>query len=164
MLQTGARPFTVKTRYAFALWLALLAAVSMFPLPYKHKLHIMGHYHDLSHYLGFLITGLFLWFMSDAVPGRLIAFLVGAAFSYSQEWAENALYHAGFEPKDVETDIAGLITAFSLMILIKALVMDSRSVTAPINRPEQARVSALPDHRCPSSRDGARCRRSAPKL
>ena len=42
----------------------------------------------------------------------------------AQEWAENKLYHAGYEWRDVGTDLAGLVTGYALMLLITALLSE----------------------------------------
>jgi hypothetical protein len=113
-------------RLAFAVWLALLVVVSIFPVSFKLKLHTVGPYHDYGHYIAFILTGIFIWLIAGRTYGKVLGFAGGAAFSFAQEWAENKLYHAGFEWKDVATDGAGLITGFALMLLITSLFPGGR--------------------------------------
>ena len=114
-------------RFALAAWLFLLVAVSLFPVSFKLKLHTTGAMHDYGHYIAFLVTAIFLWLIAERPLGRIAGFLGGMVFSYSQEWAENKLYHAGFEWKDVGTDLAGLVSGFVFMVLVTTLLMDERS-------------------------------------
>lgn len=125
MSQSDVRKFTVTVRFAFALWMVILVGISMLSVPYKLRFHIIGPHHDLNHYVAFVVTALFLWMISDTSLGRATGFLAGTAFAYSQEWAEHAIYHAPFEARDVRTDLAGLISGFALMILIKALMSEN---------------------------------------
>ena len=108
-----------------AVWLALVLAVSITPLSFKLKLHTIGVCHNLGHYVVYTVTGILLWLVVERWYLRVFAFMGGVTLAYGQEWAENKLYHAGFEWKDVATDLAGLVTGFALMLLIMALVEDS---------------------------------------
>ena len=100
--------------------------VSVFPVSFKLKLHTTGPYHDYGHYVAFIVTGVFIWLIAGRIYGKVLGFLGGAAFSYAQEWAENKIYHAGFEWKDVGSDLAGLVTGFALMLLFASLFPGDR--------------------------------------
>jgi glycopeptide antibiotics resistance protein len=113
---------TALIRFAFVLWLAVLVMVSLLPLSFKWKLHTHGSLHDYLHYAAFFVTAIFLWLISKGALGRTFAFAAGLIFSYLQEWAENWIYHAGFEWRDVITDFAGLLSGFALMFLITSLL------------------------------------------
>ena len=125
MNEMGAHRYTVRIRFAFVVYIGLLIAISIFPLSFKLRLHTHGPFHNFAHYVAFLLTAVFLWFITERVWGRLLGLCGGVVFAYSQEWAENKLYHAGFEWKDVSTDIAGLISGFALMTLIRVLLSDN---------------------------------------
>jgi len=106
-------------------WLALVIAVSISPLSFKLKLHTVGLYHDIGHYVVYTLTGILLWVVvRRRWYLRVISFAFGVGLAYGQEWAENRIYHQGFEWKDVGTDLAGLVSGFALMLLIVALTMD----------------------------------------
>jgi hypothetical protein len=111
-------------RLFLALWLGLVIAVSISPVSFKLKLHTIGPFHDFSHYIVYLLTGIFFWLAAGRWYGRLAGFVLGVLISAGQEWTENKLYRAGFEWKDVATDLAGLISGFALMLLITALLTD----------------------------------------
>jgi hypothetical protein len=111
-------------RLLFVIWVLLVIAVSITPLSFKLRLHTTGVYHNLGHYVVYTFTGIFLWIVAKRWLGRILAFAFGVALALGQEWAENRLYHAGFEWKDVKNDIAGLVTGFALMLLITALTDD----------------------------------------
>ena len=111
-------------RLFLALWLGLVVAVSISPLSFKLRLHTIGPFHDFAHYSVYLLTGIFFWLAADRWYGRLTGFVLGVMISAAQEWTENKLYHAGFEWKDVATDLAGLISGFALMLLLAVLLTD----------------------------------------
>jgi hypothetical protein len=111
-------------RTFLAVWLALVIAVSITPVSFKLKLHMIGQYHNYGHYVVYAVTGIMLWLIAEQWTGKVAAFLFGFAVGFAQEWAENRLYHAGFEWRDVGTDLAGLITGFALMLLITTLLED----------------------------------------
>jgi hypothetical protein len=108
-------------RFVLAIWLAFLTVISLFPVSFKLKLHMIGPLHDDSHYIVFFLTAIFLWLIAERPAGKAISFLAGLAFLYTQEWAENKIYHAGFEWRDVATDSLGLVTGFSLMFFVTCL-------------------------------------------
>lgn len=109
-------------RFALPLWFALVIAVSISPLSFKLRLHTIGPYHDLGHYLVYTATAIFCWLVAERWLGRLIAFGIAIVVAVGQEWAENRLYHAAFEWKDVRTDMAGLATGLAIMLLLNALL------------------------------------------
>lgn len=111
-------------RISLVIWLALVIAVSITPLSFKLKLHTVGVYHNFGHYVVYAVTGIMLWLIAERWFSKIAAFLFGFAVAFGQEWAENRLYHAGFEWRDVGTDLAGLITGYALMLLITALMED----------------------------------------
>jgi hypothetical protein len=113
-------------RIFLAVWLGLVIAVSITPLSFKLKLHTIGAYHDFGHYVVYAVTGIMLWLIAEQWFGKVAAFLFGFAVAFGQEWAENRLYHAGFEWRDVGMDLAGLVTGYALMLLITALLEDPR--------------------------------------
>ena len=121
MPQSYANKFIVIIRFALAVWLALLIAVSLFPLAFKLKLHTSGPFHDYVHYIAFILTAIFLWLITERPSGKVFSFFGGIAFSYAQEWAENRIYHAGFEWRDVATDLVGLMSGYVLMLLVTFL-------------------------------------------
>jgi len=122
------RKFILTVRAVFAAWIVILVAVSIFPVSFKLKLHTSGVFHDVGHYLVFAFTAMFLWMITEGPLARVLGFVGGAVFSFSQEWAENRLYHAGFEWKDVGNDLAGLVSGFALMVLLTSLWASSNSV------------------------------------
>ncbi len=99
----------------------LVVALSISPLSFKLRLHTIGVYHNIGHYLVYLLTGVLLWLIAERWYWRLLHFVLGMAVALGQEWAENRLYHAGFEWTDVRMDLAGLVTAYALMVLIVSL-------------------------------------------
>jgi hypothetical protein len=101
-----------------------VVALSISPLSMKLKLHTIGVYHDAGHYVVYALSGIMLWLVVKRWFLRVITFGLGVSMAFLQEWAENAIYHAGFEWKDVGTDLAGLVSGFALMLLIMALTMD----------------------------------------
>jgi hypothetical protein len=107
--------------------MAALLMVSLFPIAFKWKLHTTGYFHDYVHFAAFLITAIFIWLLADSPIAKTLGFAGGLVFSYGQEWAENWLYHAGFEWRDVTTDLAGLLSGFALMMLITSLSPDRRN-------------------------------------
>ena len=113
-------------RAMLIIWLVVVIAVSISPLSFKLKLHTIGAYHDFGHYVVYALTGILLWLATDRWPFKLLAFLAGSTLAFAQEWIENRIYHAGFEWKDVGTDLAGLISGFALMLLITVLTTDER--------------------------------------
>jgi hypothetical protein len=106
------------------MWLVLVMAVSVSPLSFKLKLHTIGVYHDIGHYAVYTLTGILLWIVVKHWYWRIPTFAGGLGLAFGQEWLENRLYHAGFEWKDVGTDLAGLVTGFALMLLVVALMED----------------------------------------
>jgi hypothetical protein len=104
--------------------MAAVILLSISPLSMKLKLHTTGVYHDLGHYVVYTLSGILLWLVVKRWLLRILTFALGVLLAFLQEWAENALYHAGFEWKDVGTDLAGLVSGFALMLLIMALMMD----------------------------------------
>lgn len=113
-------------RIGLSLWLALVVAVSISPLSFKLRLHTIGPYHDFGHYIVYGLTGIFLWWVTKRWFSRVFAFLFGVGLSLGQEWIENKIYHAGFEWRDVGSDLAGLVSGFALMVLIAALMTEPR--------------------------------------
>ena len=114
-------------RVALVIWLLLVMAVSISPLSFKLKLHTTGGYHDFGHYCVYGLTGIILWLAADSWVGRIVTFLMGATLAFGQEWLENHMYHAGFEWKDVGSDLAGLVSGYALMLLFVALTSDERA-------------------------------------
>ena len=112
-------------RFILPVWLALLIAVSITPLSFKLRLHTIGPFHDFGHYAVYTMTGIFLWLVAERWWARVFAFGCGVALALGQEWVENRMYHAGFEWKDVRTDMAGLATGLALMLLFSALANDA---------------------------------------
>jgi hypothetical protein len=121
---SGGNKLTVIMRLWLAIWLVLVIAVSITPLSFKLRLHTIGPFHDFGHYIVYGLTGIFLWLVAKRWQGRVAGFVFGIALSLGQEWAENKLYNAGYEWKDVNTDIAGLVSGFALVFLITALLAD----------------------------------------
>ncbi len=107
-----------------AVWLALVIAVSISPLSFKLKLHTVGAYHDFGHYAVYTVTALLLWLAGRHWFGRMFTFSLGVGLAFAQEWAENKLYHAGFEWRDIGTDLAGLVSGYALMVMIVTLMTD----------------------------------------
>ena len=106
---------------AFVVWLLMMVALSVIPLSFKLKLHTTGHYHDFGHYFVFLITAVMACQLARRFAGRLFVFFVVLAVALIQEWLENHMYHAGYEWKDVVTDLAGIVTGFALVTLAEVL-------------------------------------------
>ena len=129
MLRSFGHNITVIARIGLAIWIALVIAISISPLSFKLRLHTIGALHDFGHYVVYALTGIFLWIVAERRVTRVFAFLFGIVLSVGQEWAENRMYHAGFEWKDVVTDLAGLVTGFALMIVITALIGEPRAAS-----------------------------------
>lgn len=104
----------------------MIIAVSVLPLSFKLRLHTIGKNHDFGHYVVFSITGILFCLAIERWSGRWLLFLFGIVFALAQEWAENALYHAGYEWHDVWTDLAGLITGYVFMLMVTGLIADSK--------------------------------------
>ena len=115
---------SILLRLGLAIWLVLVMAVSISPLSFKLRLHTTGVYHNIGHYVVYVITGILFWLITKSAYGKVFAFVLGVALAFGQEWIENKMYHAGFEWKDVGTDLAGLVSGFALMLLVMALADD----------------------------------------
>jgi hypothetical protein len=114
-------------RFTLLVWLVLLYTLSITPLSFKLKVHTIGQLHDVGHYVVYTVTGLMLWLAAEKWLTRTLAFAFGVAVLLGQEWIENKLYHAGFEWRDVKTDLAGLATGLAVMVLFSALMSDAGS-------------------------------------
>jgi hypothetical protein len=112
-------------RLVLVIWLIFVAVLSILPFHFKSRLHTMGTYHNIGHYAVYLMTGILIWVAAERGSNRVIGFLLGVGLSFGQEWLENHVYHAGFEWRDVGTDLAGLISSFGLMLVVLALTDDS---------------------------------------
>lgn len=118
-------PRSIWLRTILAVWLTAVIVVSVSPLSFKLKLHTIGAYHNFSHYVVYTLTGFLLWLVVERWYSRILTFLAGLSLAFGQEWLENKIYHAGFEWKDVVTDLAGLASGYALMLLITVLISDA---------------------------------------
>jgi hypothetical protein len=108
------------------IWLVLVMAVSISPLSFKLRLHTTGIFHVIGHYVVYTLTGILLWMVAGRWFGRVSMFCVGLAMAFGQEWIENWIYHAGFEWRDVRTDLAGLVSGYLVMVVILVMRGDSQ--------------------------------------
>ncbi len=112
---------------ALIVWAGLVLAVSVSPLSFKLKLHTVGPYHDFGHYLVYLVTAILICTSAKRLGGRVAGFFAAMVLALGQEWLENHMYHAGFEWKDVGSDLAGLVSGFALVTLVTVLFGDSET-------------------------------------
>jgi hypothetical protein len=106
-------------------WMILLIGLSVSPLSFKLKLHTVGPYHDFGHYIVYLLTAILICQVAKRFGGRVAGFFFALALALGQEWLENQMYHAGYEWKDVATDMAGTLSGFALVTLMTVLFQDS---------------------------------------
>jgi glycopeptide antibiotics resistance protein len=101
-------------------WILVVLLVSLLPMPFKHFFETHGRFHNIGHFLAFLITILMLcWNKGSTVwVAAACAGAIGMAFFI--EGAQTAMYENPFEWKDVLVDSLGAVVGAGFFLAYRA--------------------------------------------
>lgn len=113
---------TIRARrvWPLAAWIFLLLLVSLLPLPFKQSLETHGRFHNIAHFLAFLIT-VFLFCRNKSSYTRVAVACAGAiVIAFLIEGAQTAIYRNLFEWDDVLIDSLGAVIGGALLLAYRA--------------------------------------------